>query len=96
MPGMIATLQIDPANDAQLEAAFATLSADVKKLEPGATLYQLVRSKTAPGVFKVLEIYASTDDMKAHGKSEHFRSAWPAIQKLLVAAPELDMFDTVG
>ena len=69
MIGVVATLKVQPAKAAEFEKVFLDLAAKVKANEPGCLMYQLTRSKSEEGVYKVLELYASTDALKHHGGS---------------------------
>ena len=55
MIGVVATLKVQPDKTAEFEAVFLDLAAKVKGNEPGCLLYQLTRSKTEAGTYKVLE-----------------------------------------
>lgn len=93
MIGLIATLQIQSDKTAEFEKAFARLASEVKANEPGNHLYRLCKSRTEADTYKVMEIYADDEALKAHGSSAHFRSA--GLAGFLAGAPTLEYLDTV-
>lgn len=96
MIGVIATLKIKDGTAEAFEAAFRELSAAVRANEPGNHCYQLTRSKSDPLTYKVLEIYADADALKAHGESAHFKAAGPALGASLAGRPEIEYLDGVA
>ena len=77
MIGVVATLKVQPDKASDFEKVFLDLAAKVKANESGCLMYQLTKSKTEAGVYKVLELYASTDALKAHGGTDYFKAAHP-------------------
>ncbi|MEI6484873.1 MAG: putative quinol monooxygenase [Sphingomonadales bacterium] len=96
MIGVIATLKILDGKADEFEAVFRTLSQAVRANEPGNLCYQLTRSKTDPALYKVLEIYADADALKAHGASDHFRAAGPGLGACLAGKPDVEYLDGVA
>ncbi len=96
MIGVIATLRIKEGEAAAFEAIFDTLSAAVRANEPGNIAYQLCRSRTEPGSYKVLELYTDEDALKAHGASAHFKASGPALGAVLAGRPDVEYLDGVG
>ena len=96
MIGVIATMRVKDGEAERFEAAFSELAAQVRANEPGNVTYQLCRSRTEPNTYKVLELYRDEDAVKAHGTSEHFRAAGPALGAVLAGRPEIEYLDAVG
>ncbi len=96
MIGVIATLKIQDGKAEDFEAVFRTLSAAVRANEPGNLCYQLTRSKTDPTIYKVLEVYADADALKAHGISDHFKAAGPGLGACLAGKPDIEYLDGVA
>ncbi len=96
MIGVIATLTILDGKAAEFEDVFRTLSRAVRENEPGNLCYQLTRSKADPLTYKVLEVYADADALKAHGASDHFRAAGPGLGACLAGKPEVEYLDGVA
>ena len=65
MIGVIAILRTKEGTGPEFEAAFGALAAAVRANEPGNLVYQLTRSRTEPGVYKVLEVYKDEDAIAA-------------------------------
>lgn len=96
MIGVIATMKIQDGKAEEFERAFTDLAAKVKANEPGNFAYQLCKSRTEPNTYKVLELYASEDALKAHGTSDHFKAAGPSLGPCLAGRPEVEYLDAVS
>ena len=96
MKAVIATLRVRPDKAAEFEASFGRLAAEVKRVETGCLLYQLARSPSEPGLYKVMELYTSAEAMADHMGSEHFRSTIGDVQLWLTAEPAIDVLDAVA
>ena len=95
MIGVVAVLEVQVDKTADFEKVFLDLAAKVKANEPGCLVYQLTRSKTEAGVYKVLELYASEDALKAHGSSDYFKAAGAAMGPFMAGRPEIEYLDAV-
>ena len=95
MIGVVAVLKVQPDKTADFEKVFLDLAAKVKANEPGCLTYQLTRSKIEAGTYKVLELYASEDALKAHGGSDYFKAAGVAMGPLMAGRPEIEYLDAV-
>jgi quinol monooxygenase YgiN len=96
MIGVVATIRIQPDKAADFEAVFRTLTAAVRANEPGNIAYQLCKVKGSDDTYKVLELYADADALKAHGASDHFKAAGPGIGACLAGRPEIEYLDGVA
>ena len=95
MIGVVATLKIKTGSEAEFEAVFAEMTAGVRANEPGNSLYQLCKSRTEAGAYKVLELYADQAAVEAHRASEHFKAGGRKLRDLLAAPPEVEALDAV-
>ncbi|MBI1685349.1 putative quinol monooxygenase [Caulobacter hibisci] len=95
MIGVVAVLKVQPDKTSEFEAVFLDLAAKVKANEPGAIVYQLTKSKTEAGVYKVLELYASEEALKHHGGTDYFKAAGAAMGPFMAARPEIEYLDAV-
>ena len=95
MIGVVATLKVQPEKAGEFEAVFLDLAAKVKANEPGCLMYQLTRSRTEPGVYKVLEVYASDEALKAHGGTDYFKAAGAKMGPCMGGRPEIEYLDGV-
>jgi len=93
--GVVATLKVAEGKNADFEAVFRDLAAQVKANEPGNQLYRVFRSKSDPQTYVVMEIYADQAALEAHGKSDHFRAAGPSIGACLAGRPDIQYLDAV-
>lgn len=95
MIGVVATLKVQPEKSAEFEKVFLDLAAKVKANEPGCLMYQLTKSRTDAGVYKVLEVYASEEALKAHGGTDYFKAAGAAMGPTMAGRPEIEYLDGV-
>ena len=94
--GVIATLKIQADKTAEFEAFFGELAKQVRANEPGNLAYQLTKSRTEEGVYKVLEVYKDQDALTHHGGTDYFRAAGPKFAAVLAGRPEVEYLDGVG
>ncbi len=64
------TILVKPEKYTDAVAAMSVMSAETQK-EHGCVTYQFYEDITTPNQFLVYEIWESTDDLKAHSKSDH-------------------------
>ena len=93
--GVIATLIVAEGKNAEFEAVFAALAAQVRANEPGNLAYALTKSRTDPQTYKVLEIYADQDALTHHGGTDYFKAAGPKLGPCLGGRPEIEYLDGV-
>src|SRR5262249_44309723 len=93
--GVIATLKVQREKGSELEAVFNELAAKVRSNERGNRLYQLCRHRKEADTYVVMEIYDDQAAIEAHGKSEHFRAAGPAIGACLAGRPDIQYLETI-
>jgi quinol monooxygenase YgiN len=94
--GIVATLKVQDGKNAEFEAIFTALAAQVRANEPGNLAYQLTKSRTDPNTYKVLELYKDEDAVKLHGGTEYFKAAGPKMGPCLAGRPEIEYLDGVG
>jgi quinol monooxygenase YgiN len=95
MIGVVAVLKVQPDKAADFEKVFLDLQQKVKANEPGCLAYQLTRSRTEPGIYKVLELYASEDALKHHGGTDYFKAGGAALGPFMAGRPEVEYLDAV-
>ena len=95
MIGVVAKLFVQEAKSAEFEKIFLDMAAQVKANEPGCLFYQLTKSRTEPGVYKVLELYTDADALKHHGGTDYFKAGGRAMGPTMAAPPEVEYLDAV-
>jgi quinol monooxygenase YgiN len=95
MIGVVAVLKVQPDKSADFEAVFLDLQNKVKANEPGCLVYQLTKSRTEAGIYKVLELYASDDALKHHGGTDYFKAAGAAMGPFMAGRPDIEYLDAV-
>ncbi|HEX4180867.1 MAG TPA: putative quinol monooxygenase [Caulobacteraceae bacterium] len=93
--GVVAILKVQEGKNAEFEAVFTELTAQVRANEKGNLAYQLTKSRGDPNTYKVLELYADQDALTAHGQSDHFKAAGPKMGPCLAGRPEIEYLDGV-
>jgi quinol monooxygenase YgiN len=93
--GIVATLKVQEGKEADFEAVFKDLTKAVRANEPGNKLYQLCKSRKDRNTYVVMEIYENDDAMKAHGKTDHFRTIGAGLGPTLSAPPDIQYFDVL-
>jgi quinol monooxygenase YgiN len=93
--GVIATLRIQQDKTGEFEAFFGELAKQVRANEPGNLAYQLTKSRTESGVYKVLEVYKDQDALTHHGGTDYFKAAGPKFGAVLAGRPEIEYLDGV-
>ena len=93
--GVIAILKIRPDKTGEFEAFFTELAKQVRANEPGNIAYQLTKSRTEAGTYKVLEVYKDQESLTHHGGTEYFKAAGPKFGGVLAGAPEIEYLDGV-
>ena len=95
MIGVVAVLKVQPDKAGDFEKVFLDLAAKVKANEPGCLTYQLTKSKTEAGIYKVLALYGSEDALKHHGGTDYFKAAGAAMGPFMAGRPEIEYLDAV-
>ena len=96
MIGVIAVLKIKDDQTAAFEKGFTELAQKVRANEPGNLAYQLTKSRTEPGTYKVLEVYKDEEALKHHGGTDYFKAAGAMFAGALAGRPEIEYLDGVG
>ena len=95
MIGAIAVLRTKEGTQAEFEAVFAKLAAAVRANEPGNLVYTLTRSRTEPGVYKVLEVYKDEEATAAHRGSAHYKELGAALGPFMSGRAEVEILDAL-
>jgi quinol monooxygenase YgiN len=95
MIGVVATLKVQEAKAAEFEKIFTDLAQQVRANEPGNLVYQLTKSRTDAGVYKVLELYKDEDALKAHGQTDYFKAAGAKMGPCMAGRPDIEYLDAV-
>ena len=95
MIGIIATIKVQEAKAAEFEGIFKDLAEQVRANEPGNALYQLTKSRTEAGTYKVLELYKDQDAVTHHGQTDYFKAAGAKMGPCLAGRPDVELLDSV-
>ncbi len=93
---VIAKLNVAAGKEAEFEAIFSELVAQVNANEPGCKLYTL--TKDADGKYTVMELYDDEAAVAAHGASEHFKAMGAKLgaAKVMGGRPEVTQLTVVA
>jgi len=95
MIGVTAKIPVQDGKQAEFENVFKDLTEKVLANEPGCKMYQLCKAKGSDTDYVVMEVYESEDALAAHGKTEHFRAAQPALGGCVAGAPDISILTFV-
>ena len=95
MIGIIATIKVQEAKAAEFEGIFKDLAGQVRANEPGNLCYQLTKSRTETGTYKVLELYKDQDALTHHGQTDYFKAAGAKMGPCLAGRPDVELLDAV-
>lgn len=95
MIGIIATLKVQEAKAAEFEGIFKELAEQVRANEPGNLFYQLTKSRTEPGTYKVLELYSDQDALTHHGQTDYFKAGGAKMGPCMAGRPDVELLDAV-
>ncbi|HYD46474.1 MAG TPA: putative quinol monooxygenase [Phenylobacterium sp.] len=95
MIGVVAVLKVQEAKAAEFEEIFKGLQQQVRANEDGCIAYQLTKSRTEPGTYKVLELYKDADALKHHGGTDYFKAAGAKMGPCMAGRPEVEYLDAV-
>ena len=92
---VVARLKAQEGKEANLETELRDM---VKKVasEDGTETYTLHRSGKDPSLFMFYEKYKDDDALKRHSASPHFKALFAAIQPLLAAPPDIEMYEELA
>jgi quinol monooxygenase YgiN len=89
-------LKIQSGKTCEFESLVAAVTAKVRANEPGNVLYQLTKSRVDANTYRFLELYKDQAAFTRHGQTEYYKDMMSKAGSLLAAAPNVEMFDTVG
>jgi len=95
MIALVATVKTLEGKAADFEAVFKRLAARVRADEPGNLCYQLCKSRTEAGVYKVLEMYVDAAALAAHRAADHFKALGPELGATMNGRPDIETLDGV-
>lgn len=97
--GAIARITVQDGKNEEFETLFLGLIEQVLAYEEGALMYALMyalmRSKSNPQKYVVMEQYRSAADIEAHGKTDYFLEASKAMAGLVTTAPIIEVLDVL-
>jgi len=95
MIGVTAKLKIASGKEVAFEEAAKALVSQVNANEPGCLMYELYKSPKDSSVYVFLEKYSDQAALDAHGKTDYFLAAQPALGACLAEAPDIQLFHAV-
>jgi quinol monooxygenase YgiN len=85
---MVVQFKVKPGKNAEFEKAFAEMMVGVRNSEPGNVDYELFHDAQDPQTYVIFEHYKDADAVTAHGKSEHGKKLFAALQDLVDGRPQ--------
>jgi quinol monooxygenase YgiN len=96
MYGVTVTMTVREGQREIFEILLKKLAEAVRIHEPQNLVYNVLRSRTQPNNFRIVEIYASKEAFKAHIGAGYVNELNPAIQATLADAAQMEMLDVVA
>jgi quinol monooxygenase YgiN len=96
MYGVIVTMTVRDGERDAFEDLVKGLAAAVKAQEPGNLSYHILRSRTEPSNYRIVEIYASKEAFKLHLGADYVRNANSQVLKTLTGTPEAEVLEVVA
>lgn len=96
MISVLTKVRVQDGKGAAFEELFLRVAAKVKANEPGVLVYQMLKSKTEPDVYRMVEFYRDEPAFEAHGAADHFQASLAELASLLAGEPEVEFLDAVG
>jgi quinol monooxygenase YgiN len=96
MYGVTVTMTVREGQREAFEKLIKTLIEAVQAHEPHNLAYHVLRSRTQPNNFRIVEIYASKEAFKTHLGAAYVSELNPAIQATLEAAAQIEMVDILA
>ena len=87
MIGICAQFTCQAGKNAEFEALLTEFVTTVKANEPGAVVYQLCKNEKKDDEYFMIELYANTEALALHGKTEHMAALIGKIGAFLAAPP---------
>ena len=85
--GVVGRLRAKPGKEDELAAMMAELSQLAKQHEPGMIQHAIFRSRSDPGAFTVVEVFADQAAFEAHSKTPHYPDILPRLGPLIQDQP---------
>tara|TARA_Y100000052_G_scaffold22253_2_gene22927 strand:+ start:28600 stop:28890 length:291 start_codon:yes stop_codon:yes gene_type:complete len=95
MIGIIAHLTIQDGKQDEFESVVKDLIGKVRANEPGCLMYELYKKQGSETDYYFMEKYEGPDGLAAHGASDHFKAAQPALGACLAGRPTITRMDGV-
>ena len=89
MIGVVAHLSIKDGKQDEFEAAVKDLIAKVRANEPGCLMYELFKENGSDTEYYFMEKYSDAEALSAHGQSDYFKAAQPALGACLAGRPTI-------
>ncbi|TNE56638.1 MAG: antibiotic biosynthesis monooxygenase [Alphaproteobacteria bacterium] len=89
MIGVVAKLPAQEGKGAELKKVMESLAEQVRANESGCLQYDIMQASDNDDMIFVIEKYADQDALKAHGASDHFKAAQPAIGAVIGGKPDI-------
>ncbi|PQM27492.1 antibiotic biosynthesis monooxygenase [Sphingopyxis lindanitolerans] len=92
---LTANFVVKDGMDKEFQAIVLDLAGQVLEKEPGVRMYQLCRSQTLSGQYRLFEVYDNAEVLAAHSQTEWFKALGPKLGACLAEKPMIEKFDFV-
>lgn len=95
MYAVVVTMQVLDERRPEFERLIGELADSVRQHERENIGYHLLRSRSAPCSYRIVEIYNSKEAFKLHLGAEYVRKANGAVQATLQSAAQMEVVDAL-
>jgi quinol monooxygenase YgiN len=96
MYGVVVTMTVRDDQREAFEDLVRGLAVAVRANEPGNLSYHMLRSRTEPTNYRIVEIYASKEAFKLHLSANYVRDANPEVLRTLTGTPEVEVLEVIA
>lgn len=92
---VVAGFKVSPDRFGDFERMFLDLRAKVLAEERGCLVFHMLKSRTAPGVYMAMEVYADQAALEQHAAAPWMQAARPALVACFSEPLTRELLDTV-
>lgn len=95
MIAIVVSLATKRNSQDKFERAFAEQAAAVRANESSNRMYELLRSRTRPERYLLIEVYEDESALAAHRSGTHLAAHRPVTEAFIAGNPEIEIFEVV-
>jgi len=93
---IVAVFQTAPGREAEFETIMNELVIKVRETESDVVYFDFCRHGQQPGVYSMIEKYATEAALNAHGQTPHFQELTSKLDNILNGPPQFNLFQQIA